>query len=285
MIANRNYEQCPPLTWVGKVPIYLATAIAAVHGVALILCAFILAGGGRGLLKNVFEFSPDNALGGLHLWQFVTYAFVTTNPNDFLWIALQLFMLAVFGRDVEKFVGRASFAWLYGLLLLAPPVFLSLIHLIGDWNFPYAGSGTIHFAVFIAFAYIYPRAEIFFGIEARWIALVLFGVYSLMLLADSQPVFLGLLWIECAVAVLWMMREGVGSLALPSPAAFFKRQHSQRKLRVLRQEEPPGEVGLHDSIDPILEKIASRGMSSLTRAERETLERARVALLEKERQG
>jgi hypothetical protein len=283
MIANRNYEQCAPLTWVGKVPVYLATAIAAAHGVALILCAFALAGGANGLLAAL-RFSPESAIGGLQLWQFFTYAFVTTNPNDFLWVALQLFMLAVFGREVEKFVGRASFAWLYGILLLAPPAFLSLVHLIGDFNYPYAGSGTLHFAIFIAFAYIYPRAEIFFGIEARWIALVLVGIYSLMLLAAVQPVNLGLLWLECAVAVLWMMREGVGSFTLPSPSAFFKRKHSERKLKVVRKE-PKNAVEVHESIDPILEKIASRGMSSLTKAERETLERARVALLEKERQG
>lgn len=284
MIANQNYGQCAPLTWVGKVPVYLATAIAAAHGVALIFCAFALAAGGERFLQ-LLRFSPESALGGLHLWQFVTYAFVTINPNEFLWVALQLFILAIFGREVEKFVGRASFAWLYGLLLIALPVFLSLIYLVSDRSYPHDGSGTLHFAVFIAFAYIYPRAEIFFGIEARWIALVLLGVYSLMLLAAIQPVNLALLWLECAVAVLWLMREGVGPFSLPSPATFLKRHHSRRKLRVVKRDEPRDEVEVHQSIDPILEKIASRGMSSLTRAERETLERARVALLEKERRG
>lgn len=284
MIANENYGQSAPLTWVGKVPVYLATAIAAAHGVALIFCAFALAAGGDRFLQ-MLRFSPESAITGLQLWQFVTYAFVTVNSNEFLWVALQLFMLAVFGREVEKFIGRASFAWLYGLLLLALPVFLSLIYLIGDLSYAHGGSGTLHFAIFIAFAYIYPRAEIFFGIEARWIALVLLGIYSLMLLASVQPVNLGLLWLECGVAVLWLMREGVGSFSLPSPSSFLKKKHSERKLRVVKREEPRDEVEVHQSIDPILEKIASRGMSSLTRAERDTLERARVALLEKERRG
>ncbi len=284
MIANRNYEQCPPLTWVGQFPVYLSTAIAGVHAVAMVLCAFLLAGGASSFIGRVFEFSPEGAIRGMQVWQFVTYAFVTTNSQAFLWIALQLFMFAAFGREVEKFIGRASFAWLYGLLLLLPPVFLSLVYLVGDANFVYSGSGSVHFAVFVAFAYIYPRAEIFFGIEARWIAGVLVVVNSLMLLADRTPVFLGLLWLECGAAILWLMYEGVGTWSLPSPAAYFKRKHSESKLRVVRKEQEK-EMEVHESIDPILEKIASRGMSSLTRSERETLERARVALLEKERRG
>ena len=284
MIANRNYEQCAPLTWVGKVPIYLSTAIAGVHAMAMVLCAFALAGGAEGFINRYLDFSPEGALRGLEVWQFVTYAFVTTSPNSFLWIALQLFMFAVFGREVEKFVGRASFAWLYGLLLLLPPVFLSLVYLVGNVNLAYAGSGSLHFAVFVAFAYIYPRAEIFFGLEARWIAIVLVVINSLMLLAARTPVFLGLMWLECGAAILWLMREGVGTFFLPSPMAFFKKKHSERKLRVV-QKEAEKELEVHESIDPILEKIASRGMSSLTRSERETLERARVALLEKERRS
>ncbi len=283
MIANQNYEQCAPLTWVGKVPVYLATVIAAAYGVAMIFCAVARAANAQWFF-DTFTFSTFGALEQFHLWQFVSYAFVVFEPREYLWIALQLFFLASFGREVEKFIGRASFAWFYGALLLAPPIFLSLLSLAGGQHI-YAGSGAVNFAVFIAFAYIYPRAEIFMSIEARWVALVLLGINSLMLLGGQNATGLGILWLECIVAVGWMIKEGVGTFELPSPAAFFKRKHSQRKLRVVPKNEPAKEVGLHDSIDPILEKIASRGMSSLTRAERETLERARVALLEKERQG
>ena len=40
MIANRNFEQCEPLTWVGRVPVYLSTAIAFAHGVMMVFTAW-----------------------------------------------------------------------------------------------------------------------------------------------------------------------------------------------------------------------------------------------------
>ena len=54
------------------------------------------------------------------------------------------------------------------------------------------------------------------------------------------------------------------------------------RLRVVRNpDEDP--VDPHRIIDPLLEKISRDGLASLTRREREQLERARTALLEKER--
>ncbi|MFZ4681468.1 MAG: DUF6576 domain-containing protein, partial [Terrimicrobiaceae bacterium] len=278
MIANRNYEDCEPITWVGRVPVYLATILAAAHGVAMILSGLAMAAGAQWFF-DAFRFSTYGALREGHVWQFVTYAFVSTDPRQFLWTVIQLFLLAIFGRDVEKFIGRKSFVWMYVALLLAAPVYFSLLSLMGG-SYLYSGSDALHFAVFVAFVVIYPTAEIFFGLQARWLAAILLGVNSLQLLAVQMPAQLGALWIACGVAVLWIMKEGVGGFSLPSPAAYFRRKNSARKLRVL-PDKPEEEFGVHDSIDPILEKIARQGIGSLTRSEREKLERARTALLEK----
>ncbi len=35
MIANRNFEHSEPLTWIGKLPVYLATAIAGVLAITM----------------------------------------------------------------------------------------------------------------------------------------------------------------------------------------------------------------------------------------------------------
>ncbi len=40
---------------------------------------------------------------------------------------------------------------------------------------------------------------------------------------------------------------------------------------------------MHESIDPILEKISKHGMASLTKSEKARLEKARAELIEKER--
>ncbi len=283
MIANRNSEQCYPLTWVGRVPVYLATVLAAVQAVSMILTSLAMAvGGPEKSLLDPLVFSFGGLVKNWEVWTFFTYAFV--NPPD-LMFAVQLFMFAWFGSEVEKFLGRKSFAWMCGVLLVAMPAFLCVLGLFGV-NLPCQGAGALNFSVFLAFVLIYPRAQIFFGIEARWIAVVLMAVYSLSGLANHTWAQLAMLWWGLAVVAIWLKFEGLASLEAPSVSGFLKRRHSERKLKVVRQEKPkakPEEPGVHDSIDPILEKIARQGIGSLSRAEREKLERARAALLEKER--
>lgn len=284
MIANRNSEQCYPLTWVGRLPIYLATVLTAVAAVSMILTALFMAIFGSNIFTNpvlgplIFFFQSVQE--HWTVWQFASYAFVNLPSLNF---AMGVFLFAWFGTDVEKFLGRRSFAWLCGILLIAAPVCLSLLSFFG-FQWPYFGAVPILFAIFIGFAIIYPRAEVFFGIEVRWIAIVLVAVLSLQDLAYHQWPDLVLRWWGIAVVTAWLKFEGLASLDTPSVSDFLKRKHSARKLKVVRQEKPkPEEPGVHDSIDPILEKIARQGIGSLSRAEREKLERARAALLEKER--
>ncbi len=276
MIANRNFEQCEPLTWVGRVPVYLSTAIAFAHGLMMVFTALALASGAEWFF-GLLAFSPQS-VGKLHLWQFATYAFVN-RPEIFTLI--QLVLLAFFGRDVEKFIGRKAFAWFYAALVLAIPVLLSLLSFLGIESGTYYGSDAVHFAVFVAFVMIYPGAEIFFGIQARWIAIALLGIYTLQMLAYKQWINLSILWWSCGVAALWMMREGVRTFSLPSVSNLPLRRPERRSKPANR--EPVKEGELYESIDPILEKIARQGIGSLTRGEREKLERVRAALLAKER--
>jgi hypothetical protein len=280
MIANRNHEHNGPLTWIGRVPVYLATAIAGVLGVSMIVTALAMAiGGPDSILPLTFTYA--SAIRNLELWQFVTYALV--NPPD-LFLVIQLFMFAWFGAEVEKFLGRRSFALLCALLLLAMPALLSVMGAFGA-DLPMRGSGAITFAIFLAFAIIYPRVEIFFSIEARWIAIILMGVNTLQCLAFHSWAQLIMLWWGLAVVAIWLKFEGLASLETPSVSDYFRRKNSEKNLKVVRPEKAakPTETGVHDSIDPILEKIARQGIGSLSRGEREKLERARAALLEKER--
>jgi membrane associated rhomboid family serine protease len=277
MIANRNFEQCEPLTWVGRLPVYLSTVIAFAHGLMMVFTALALASGAEWFF-GLLAFSPQSSVGKLQLWQFVTYAFVN-RPEIFTLI--QLVLLAFFGRDVEKFIGRKAFAWLYAVLVLSIPVLLSLLSFLGIESGTYYGSDAVHFAVFVAFVMIYPGAEIFFGIQARWIAIALLGIYTLQMLAYRQWINLSILWWSCGLAALWMMREGVRTFSLPSVSNLPLRRPERRSKPANR--EPVKEGELYESIDPILEKIARQGIGSLTRGEREKLERVRAALLAKER--
>ncbi len=156
----------------------------------------------------MFAFNPFYALHEFYLWQFFTYSAVIA-PD--IWNAVSIVMLAIFGRDVEKFLGRRSFAWLFALVLVAAPAILSAFALLGVPVGPMAGTNLLNFAIFIAFVLIYPTAEIFFSIQARWIGLAAIGIYTLQLMAAQSWVSLVVMWGSCFVGALWLAREGVSS--------------------------------------------------------------------------
>lgn len=288
MIANRNYEQNGPLTWIGRVPVYLATILAGVQAVSMILTAVLMGvmkesgpGSGAATLFYSLIFNSSEIF-QWQLWRTISYALV--NPPEFFFV-FQIFIFAWFGAEVEKFIGRKSFAILCTLLLFSTPALLTVLALVGTPS-EYLGAGTINLAVFLAFCMIYPRVDVYWGIEARWLGLILAVVNSLIIVAYKPWTYLAALWWGIAVAGIWLSVSGVSHVQFPSVTGFLKRKHSERKLKVVREEKTKmkqEEAGVHDSIDPILEKIARQGIGSLSRAEREKLERARTALLEKER--
>ncbi|MFA7345891.1 MAG: rhomboid family intramembrane serine protease [Terrimicrobiaceae bacterium] len=270
MIADRNSGNTSPLTWVGSFPVYASTVLAAVHAAAMVATAVAMAVGAEALLQT-FQFSSRAVLDHYALWQFVTYAFVHI-PDP--WFLLEIYLLVAFGREIEAFLGRNAFLRLYATLLLLPPLALTVAGLAGIPSH-LMGSSAVHFAVFIAFATLYPSAQIVFGIQARWIALALFAISALQYLAYSMHTSLLVLFLDCAAAFVAIKILG-GEWAFEFPRA-------RSRLRVVEPEKRSGRGIPFASIDAILDKISKSGMGSLTAEERSHLEKARAELLEKDR--
>ncbi len=276
MIAERHFGSDRPVTWIGTYPVYVSTLLAALHGVTMILSALALGAGAEGLLQS-FAFSSSSVLKEGAVWQPVTYAFVHRPP--YLLFLLEIYLLAVFGREIERYLGRAAFIQLYAALLLLPPVLLTAAGLLGMPSV-LAGSSALHFGVFVAFAVVYPRAEIFFSLQARWVVAALLVVNVVQCFAFNDYVSLAVLLIDCAAAyVLIQQMRGTPLIRLPERAPKVAPPAAKRRPTaaavVLRAE---------DAIDPILEKISRTGLASLSADERQCLERARKELLAKERE-
>jgi membrane associated rhomboid family serine protease len=283
MVAPRSSDSDGPLTWIGNFPVYASTALAGVHAATLVLTALALAAGAESALQ-IFVFSSSAVTRDLSLWQLATYAFVHMPPY---WVFLiEVYLLVVFGRELESYLGRWAFLRLYLTLLLAPTLLFTAADWMG-WQTVCSGSSALHFGIFVAFALIYPTAEMFFGIQAKWIALALLAINSLQCLALSDYEGLAVLAADCVAACLFIaIYQGRISLRLPArrraiPAGGSpQRQSASRKRGV---EVPAGlDEDLHDSIDPILDKISQSGLASLTPRERERLENARHKLIAKD---
>jgi hypothetical protein len=192
-----------------------------------------------------------------------------------------MYLLFAFGREVERFVGRRSYIALYLILLITP---VALLAMCGPWHrFMVYGSWALHFGIFVAFATIYPRAEFFLRIMAKWVALILAAVYTLERLAYHAWSDLVVLWASIGAAFLFIEWNGAGP-ELAWWTAVKTRFAPKPKYRIVPKVGPTRAAESEDadaSIDPILDKISKFGIGSLTASERRRLNRERERLLKK----
>lgn len=274
-MLREHPENNGPLMWIGSFPVHASTLLAGLHGITLILTALAMAAGAEAAIQ-AFVFSSRAVTGDFSLWQVFTYAFVHRPPYWFFLI--ELYLLVVFGREIETYLGRAAFLKLYAFLLLLPPIMLTAADWLG-WPSVYWGSSALHFGIFVAFALLYPTAEIFFGIQSKWVALALLAINSLQCLALADYTSLTVLAVDC-VAACYLVGRMQGRFRVRLPRRVARVAPPLVKRTTPRRTESAPDV--LDSVDPILEKISRDGISSLTPREREHLEKARARLIAKD---
>jgi membrane associated rhomboid family serine protease len=215
------------------------------------------------------------------VWQLVTYAFVAPPSIGF---AIQMLMLYWFGPEVEKFIGRRSFLTLYLALLIVPALFLTAAG--ATQPLQYQGADHLLFGIFIAFVVIYSRVEIFFlRLTASQLAWILLGIYSLIYLSNHLYIPLVLLWLSSAIAYIGLRAMGVGGGVQWIEDWKEKRAEEAEVRETKKQTARPAsqkQKTITQSIDGILEKISKKGISSLSETERESLDKARSALLKRD---
>jgi membrane associated rhomboid family serine protease len=212
-----------------------------------------------------------------HVWTLLTYPFVHDIRQEGIWFAMEMLMLFWFGREVESAIGRKPLAFLYATLAVGPALILAgLAPWLGSALL--AGSGTISFAIFLAFCALHPGAQFFFGLSARWVGWILLGVYSLTYFAGRDWAGGIQMWVSAFLAVLWVRQGGV---QWPKISFVSKTKNQAKKKSASRK--PASSIPV-EKVDAILEKISKEGMGSLTAAEKKLLEETRAKLLQKDRQ-
>src|SRR5436309_10081418 len=181
MFGVTTSDDYRPVAWMGRYPVDVTTMLVGLHVAVAIFTAILYAIGVAPILAYL-QFDSAAIWSG-QVWRLFTYAFVHS-PSALLWFAVEMYMLFVFGREVERFIGRRAYITLYMILLVTPAVLLTIW---GFWQRSVlslaSGSSALHFGIFVAFATIYPRAELFLRIMTKWVVLILAAVYTLQLLA------------------------------------------------------------------------------------------------------
>lgn len=275
---SSDSDEHTPVMWLRGYPIYAAHFIVLVYVVSMFVTT-LLNVLGIGFIYGWLPFNSNLVLHG-QVWRTVTYGLVNPPSLQFLF---DMLMIGWFGRDVERSLGRKTFLWLYAGIYLVTPL---LFTVIGTWlPFSLAGA-TGAFALFIAFATLYPEALMMFNVLAKWAALALVGIFTLIALNERAWASLVALWATCGFAFAFV-RHHQGAFELPK-LNIFRRQP---KLRVLpdlpaKSSAPSAPARTPQSatmaeVDALLDKIAKTGFASLTSKERAKLESARAEMLKK----
>ena len=279
MFGVTTSDDYRPVAWMGRYPVDVTTMLVVLHVAVAILTAVLVAFGASSMVAFL-QFDSAEVWYGGQVWRLFTYAFVHA-PSGLLWFAIEMYMLFVFGREVERFIGRRAYIVLYLVLLIAPTAVLTIW---GLWQrSALAGSPALHFGIFVAFATIYPRVELFLRIMAKWIALILAGVYTFQLLAYHAWTDLVVVWTSIGAAFLFIELRGAGPELVwwSNVKARFGPKPKIRVLQRTQMHRPAEPDDVYASIDPILDKISKFGIGSLTANERRQLNRERERLLKK----
>jgi membrane associated rhomboid family serine protease len=266
-------EEHQPVTYLRGYPIYAAHFIVLVYSVSMVVTAILGPSG-----AFLFAWLPFNnaAVWKGEIWRIFTYGMVNVPSIPFV---VDMLMIVWFGRDVEKLIGRRKFLGLYAGIYLLPPLLLTTVT---PW-LPATHQGEFGaLAIFVAFATFYPGVPLMFNVLAKWAAIILVGIFTLMALAARNWSWLTMIWVANGFAFAFT-RYQQGHFTLPK-LRFPTRKPNLRVLPDLPAKNTPSARPPENSmaeVDALLDKIARSGIASLTAKERAKLDAARDDLKKK----
>jgi membrane associated rhomboid family serine protease len=222
------------------------------------------------------------ALAWMRPWTLVTYMFLHGGLGH---IFFNMLVLYFFGPVLEARLGSRHFLQLYFASGLAGGLLSIALTPFGQAVIPIIGASGAVFGVQLGFAYFWPRQQIhiwgILPIEARWLVVIMTvlalwggfmgaggGIAHFAHLGGFAGGYLYLKWLERRRQA--PIREWRAKAAPTRPTSESSAQAVERWTRIRRED-------LHevnrDELDRILDKISARGLSSLTAAEREFLDR------------
>ena len=208
--------------------------------------------------------------GHYQYWRIFTYMFVHDH-GSFMHILFNMLTLWMFGTPVAQQMGDNRF-WRFYILAGVFAGFCSLLfYAITRNDAVVIGASGAIFALMFAFARFFPTSQIllffFFPVSAKYAVLII-GAIELMLITSNDHIahiaHLGgalFAWIY----LRWDDNNG-------SILEGWKHWQTRRRWEKARRETEKMEAAMED-IDPILEKIARHGIQSLSREEKEKLDR------------
>ncbi len=217
--------------------------------------------------------------GHYEYWRIVTYMFVHDH-SSFMHILFNMLTLWMFGTPVAQQMGDNRF-WRFYILAGVFAGFCSLLfYAITRNDAVVIGASGAIFALMFAFARFFPTSQIllffFFPVSAKYAVLIIGAIELLLITSNDHIAHIAHLGGALFAWIYLRWEDGGGLLD------GWKHWQTRRRWEKARHETEKMEAAMED-IDPILEKIARHGIQSLTRLEKEKLDR--VSELKRRQRG
>jgi membrane associated rhomboid family serine protease len=229
-------EEGRPWFHAGKVPVTSTVLLVGVFTLSMVLVAVFKGAGANGFLSALPLFSP--AVWHGQVWRLVTWPLVNI-PS--IWFVVSMLMIFWCGREVERVLGRMGLLKFTGWVAAA----LAAVTLVLPGGV-LTGSDMLGFGIFLAFAIMHPGAPtILFGLQMKWVALILIGIQALQCLAFQNWNGLVQLATLCVASAVALKSMGA-AYALPwlrIPTVTFKRRSSPSRAATEHPQRRPEPVG------------------------------------------
>ncbi len=288
---SRGHGSDPWVT-VGNVAVTTTVAVTALSTLGILL--FVVEGG-LGPVGQAIVLTDDAILGG-QIWRFLTYIVPAT--GDFFWEILGLVFFYLIGSQLERIMGRQVFTSLFLALMFIPAILAVLAAVAVGQGFALGGIDSIFFGMAAGYSAAQPEARTFFNIPF-WVLIAFFFVIQLLsILATRSIAGLVLLILSTGIGLVvtrslgFSNVEWIPAVKLPSfmgggpaPSTPSPKAPKKRGKRFGRKKKAAGNANLRSvptgatssasdaEIDALLDQVSEQGMGSLTKQQKQALER------------
>lgn len=285
---SRGHGSDPWMT-VGNVAVTTTIAVTAFGVLGILL--FVVEGG-FGPLSESLILSEETITRG-QVWRLLTY--IIPLSGGFFFGLLNLIFFYLIGSQFENLLGKRAFTGLFMLLLLLPAVLGVLAAVAVGQGIPHFGLSMVFLGIAAGFSAAVPQARSFFNIPFWVLVAFIFVVQLLQVLASRSLAGLlmvvasGLIGIVITRSLGFSTVEWIPAIKLPgivsgeaTPQARPTKQKKRGKRFGRKQKAggaplrsiPTGPTAASEAeIDALLDQVSEQGMGSLTKQQKQTLER------------
>lgn len=220
-----------------------------------------------------------------NVYRLLTYGFLH-DVNSVAHIGLNMLILWMFGSEIEQRYGRREFLYFYLGAIVAAGLIWSLSELAHGTLATLVGASGGVSAVFALYALTWPNRQVlfmFFIPMPMWIAAAIAIFFDIQGALSRSGNVAFTAHLAGAVFGLYYYKFGFSPGRWIADRVNGMPKMSGPRLKVHRPDAGFTDEPAEDAVDEILRKIQREGQESLTRKERQTLERASRELQRKNR--